>query len=53
MVLEDPRADQVVDQEVVLVVGEGDAVGKVEVVEQGLARLGLGVVPVEGYIECD
>ena len=36
---------EVVDEEVVLAVGEGDAVGKVEVVQQGLAHLRLGVVP--------
>ena len=45
VVLEDPGPGEVVDEEVVLVIGEGDAVGEVEVVQQGLAHLCLGVVP--------
>ena len=45
VVLEDPGPGEVVDEDVVLVIREGDAVGKVEVVQQGLAHLRLGVVP--------
>ena len=46
VVLEDPGPDEVVDEEVVLVIREGDSVGKVEVVQQGLAHLCLGIVPI-------
>ena len=47
MILEDPSPGQVVDEEVVLVVGEGDAVCEVKVVKQSLALLCLGVVSVD------